>query len=127
MTMADVLKQAEAEQAVAAALGFDWPDIDGAWDKLLEELTELRRARTRAQQTEELGDLLFMLVNLARHLGVDPQQAAELGIEKFQRRFAVVKAEMAAQGLPLCAENLSQMEAAWQHAKQLERQQGDAG
>ena len=95
--------------------------MSGVWDKLQEEIRELQQAGNPAEQTEELGDLLFMLVNLARHLGVDAQQALQQGTQKFDRRFAVVCQLMQDRGLTMCAGTLPQMEAAWQLAKQQER------
>ena len=119
--MDDALKQAEQRQRAASELGFDWPNMDGVWDKLTEELEELRRAGSDAEREEELGDLLFMLVNVARHLNIDARAALLQGNEKFDRRFAVVREAMQRQGLAMTANNLPQMEAAWQHAKRLER------
>lgn len=119
--MTDALKLAQARQNEAAELGFDWPEIAGVWDKLHEEVRELQQAGTQRERIEELGDLLFMLVNLARHLDIDPQHALLQGTDKFERRFAVVCAEMHKQGLAMSADTLPQMEAAWQQAKRLER------
>ncbi|MBR9813435.1 hypothetical protein GYB61_06200 [bacterium] len=121
--MVDALKQAEARQRSAAAQGFDWPDIDGVWAKLHEEIEELQQAGNAAERAEELGDLLFMLVNLSRHLGIDPQQALADGTAKFDRRFASVCAQMREQGVAMSPETLPQMEAAWQVAKRMERTQ----
>lgn len=120
---ADTLDRARRVQDVAAQLGFDWPEVDGAWDKLAEEMEELRSASPGEQQREELGDLLFMLVNLSRHLGLDARQALEQAIGKFDARFAHVQAGMRARGLPMRADHLEAMEALWQAAKRLERGQ----
>ena len=119
--MTDALKTAEARQNAAAKLGFDWPEIAGVWDKLHEEIRELQQANSQRERIEELGDLLFMLVNLARHLNIDPQHALRQGTDKFDRRFAVVCKTMREQGVAMSAETLPQMEAAWEHAKRLER------
>jgi ATP diphosphatase len=75
----------------AANVGFDWPDAAGVWTKLDEELGELRRAAeepgNRQRMEEEMGDVLFTLANLARHLGLDAEAAAKLANRKFARRF----------------------------------------
>src|SRR5277367_2246534 len=80
------LCSALAMQIDAATQGFDWDDPAGLWDKLGEEIAELREARDPAGRIEELGDLLFMVVNLARHFGVDPGTALRQANAKFQRR-----------------------------------------
>ena len=123
---ADSLDRARQVQDAAARLGFDWPEIDGAWDKLHEEIGELQAAASDAERREELGDLLFMLVNLSRHLGVNPQAALAQATAKFERRFAHVQAGMRAQGRPMEAAELDAMEALWQAAKRLERR-GEPG
>ena len=76
----------------AAATGFDWPSADGALDKLREELDELAAASTPAELEDELGDVLFAAVNVARKHGLDPEQALQRATAKFRRRFAVVEA-----------------------------------
>ena len=84
------LTRAVKLQRRAARCGFDWPQVHGVFDKLSEELGELReavRARDQATIDEELGDLLFTVANLARHLGTDPESAARAANRKFERRF----------------------------------------
>ncbi|MBL6749391.1 MAG: MazG family protein [Nevskia sp.] len=109
-------------QRQAAAEGFDWTDAEGLWDKLAEETGELRRAASQAERAEELGDLLFMVVNLARHLGVDPRTALAAANRKFRRRFAYIMAHV--HKLPPAGDpaRLERMEALWQQAKRLERE-----
>jgi uncharacterized protein YabN with tetrapyrrole methylase and pyrophosphatase domain len=117
----DSLKQAEALQRAAAAQGFDWNALAELWPKLSEEIAELQEAvgQTPARRLDELGDLLFMVVNLARHLGVDPQAALQGANAKFQRRYAHVIAH--ADTLPPLGspERLERMEALWVEAKRL--------
>ena len=108
-------------QAKAATVGFDWDSIDGAWEKVYEELQELIEAARHGehQQTEaELGDMLFAVVNLARFLKIDPEVAILGTCEKFQRRFAFIEFRAREQGLKLNEMTLSQMDAIWNEAKQ---------
>jgi MazG family protein len=107
-------------QEKAAGVGFDWPDVAGVESKLREETDEFHRAlarRDRRAQTEELGDLLFTLVNLARHLGVDPETALHTANEKFRARFVRMERRLRAQGEALGEADLDTMEAAWQASK----------
>lgn len=109
-------------QREAAAQGFDWQDSAGLWDKLAEEIGELRAATTAAERHEELGDLLFMVLNLSRHLGCDAEAALASTNAKFASRWAHVQA-----GAPWPADphrRLAAMEARWQDAKRLERAGG---
>jgi MazG family protein len=108
----------------AAGAGFDWPDIDQVLDKVREELDELAGARTNEGQEEiegEIGDLLFTLVNVARFLKVDPEQALRRTNDKFRRRFGHVESELARRGKAVAESNLEEMEALWQEAKQTDR------
>ena len=121
--MLDALSKAAQLQRQAAAKGFDWPELDGVWAKVREELNELEQAGDdTAARYEELGDLLFAIVNLARHLKVEPTDAMIAANAKFERRFAYVEDDMAAAGKTLCAENLAAMDAAWDQAKAEERE-----
>ncbi len=104
----------------AAGAGFDWPNVDQVFDKLREELGELDQARTSGTQEDiegEIGDLLFVVVNLARFMKVDPEQALRKTNTKFRRRFAHVEDGL---GKPLKDATLEEMEALWQAAKHLE-------
>ena len=95
MAADDGLERAYAIGAHAAALGFDWPDIAGPRAKIDEELAELDEALAGAQidaVEDELGDLLFSIVNLARHAGVDPRAAIDRACGKFEARFQQVQA-----------------------------------
>lgn len=104
----------------AAGAGFDWPNVDQVFDKLREELGELDDARKTGKQEDiegEIGDLLFVVVNLARFMKVDPEQALRKTNTKFRRRFAHVEDGL---GKPLKDATLEEMEALWQAAKRLE-------
>jgi uncharacterized protein YabN with tetrapyrrole methylase and pyrophosphatase domain len=117
----DPLAEALRLQLAAAAEGFDWTDQGGLWDKLAEEIGELREAPDTAGRLEELGDLLFMVVNLSRHLGVDAAAALAAANAKFSRRYSHV-AQHLEQLPPLGdAARLQRMEALWQEAKKLEQ------
>lgn len=109
-------------QARAARVGFDWPTADGALDKLREELDELAREmemgpEPSAALAEELGDVLFSAVNLARKLGIEPEDALRRGNAKFERRFAYIEERLAATGRRPEDVTLEDMEALWQEAK----------
>jgi tetrapyrrole methylase family protein/MazG family protein len=104
----------------AAGAGFDWPNIDQVFDKLREELGELGAARESAQAKEienEIGDILFVIVNLARFLKVDPEQALRSTNAKFRSRFAHVESGLAGAGKTLQESTLEEMERLWQDAK----------
>ena len=108
----------------AARIGFDWPDAAAVWPKISEELLELRQAEQsgdRAAMQDELGDVLFAVSSLARHLGVDAEMALRGTLDKFTRRFNHVEAQMEARHGPNCRGDLLELEALWQDAKRLER------
>lgn len=109
------LLRAEKLQKRAARTGFDWPDTVGVIAKIDEELEEVRIAATQAEKEEEVGDLLFAVVNLARHLKVDPESALRAANAKFEKRFRMMEsmAGEAFAGLPLDGK-----ESLWQQAKQ---------
>jgi MazG family protein len=112
----------EAQQIArkAAGAGFDWSNVEQVLEKLREELAELDEAR-RGSSTEdvedEIGDLLFVIVNIARFLKVDPEQALRKTNAKFRRRFAHVEAGLETAGKSLEASSVDEMEALWQEAK----------
>lgn len=104
----------------AAGQGFDWPDRQGAADKLHEEIAELKEAADSGQReamTEEFGDLLFAAVNLARHLDIDAERALAAANDKFERRFRLMEQELTGGGRRLADYSLDEMELAWQAAK----------
>lgn len=117
-------------QARAARVGFDWPAPPPILDKIEEEIGELRdvlaSGAAPAAIEDELGDLLFAVVNLARRLRIDPEQALRRGCRKFDRRFRRVEALLAAQGMTPAA-GLDAMEAQWQKAKAEENDSRDRG
>ena len=114
------LKRAEKLGKRAAAVGFDWPDPAGPRDKIDEELAELalaREAGDRAHTAEELGDLLFAVVNLARHLSIDPEDALVAANRKFEHRFRAMERELTASGTDLSDLDIDTLEAHWQRNK----------
>jgi ATP diphosphatase len=107
-------------QKRAARVGFDWPDVDQVIDKITEEARELTEARatlTQAEVTEEFGDLLFVMANLARHLEIDPEAALRAANAKFIRRFQHIEQRLAGQGSSPAQSNLAEMDALWNEAK----------
>lgn len=119
------LVEAEKIGTKAAQVGFEWPSVGGVIEKLQEEAVELAEARKKASHEEmeyELGDLLFTVVNLARFLKVDPEQALRKTNARFRSRFGYVEREIAAAGETLAESSLDRMEELWQRAKIEERQ-----
>ncbi len=107
-------------QAKAAKVGFDWQDIGPVWDKITEELTELKQATASADVSateSELGDVLFSIVNLARFLAVDPETALAATNNKFIRRFAYIEATVRRQGLKWEKLTIEQLDSLWEEAK----------
>ncbi len=112
------LWRAEKIQSKAAKAGFDWPDISGALDKLEEETAELRRAVESGEGVqEELGDVLFAAVKVARFSGVDPEEALNGTCEKFISRFRAVEEGVRAQGAAMEDMPLEELTALWDKAK----------
>lgn len=120
------LWRAEKVQRKAAKAGFEWPEIDGALDKVDEEAAELRAAvRAGSNPEEELGDLLFAAVNAARFLDADPEDALNRATEKFISRFRRVEQGAQALGADMKTLPLDRLEALWQQAKQEEPHEQD--
>ena len=111
------LLYAQEMQERAAGLGYDWPDVEGVIDKLEEEAVELLNAQDDAQRREEFGDLLLVLVNLARRLGVDAEAALRAANEKFSARFARVERLAGERGVSLAALSLQGLDELWETAK----------
>ena len=108
------LMRAEKLQKRAARTGFDWPDVSGAREKIDEELAELEAADTDDAREDEMGDLLFSVVNLARKLDIDPEVALRRTNAKFERRFRIVELTG---GEGFSSLPLEEMEALWQQSK----------
>jgi ATP diphosphatase len=108
------LKRAEKLQSRAARVGFDWPDASGPRAKIDEELAEIESAATDEERAAELGDLLFSVVNYARHLKIDPEAALREAAARFERRFRKVEA---LSERPLGEMNIDELEALWKRAK----------
>ncbi len=106
------LLRAEKLQKRAARTGFDWPDAEGPLAKIAEEIEEVKAAASPQEQDEEVGDLLFAVVNWARHLGVDPEAALRRGNAKFEARFRHIETAPDFASLPL-----DEKEALWVAAK----------
>ncbi len=114
------LAYAHTLQRKAASVGFDWDDASGAVAKVAEELAELQAEIDRGDadaQREELGDLLFAVVNVARHLDVDPESTLRAGAAKFRRRIDAVEARATARGVRLSDLDLAALDGLWEEAK----------
>jgi len=107
----------------AARVGFDWRDVEGIFDKLQEEVQELKEVlsggdeRHRERLEDEIGDMLFVIVNIARYLKIDSESALKRANRKFKSRFQYMEMELANQGKTLEEASLEEMEALWQKAK----------
>lgn len=112
------LLRAQKLQSRAARVGFDWPDVAGPRGKIIEELAEVEAATSELERAEEIGDLLFAVVNYARHLGVDSEGALRAANDKFARRFAGIEDRV---GGSLTGLSLDTLEAHWQAVKVSER------
>ncbi len=112
-------------QAKAATVGFDWEKTEQVWEKVREELGELEEAYRRGDQEaiqEELGDVLFAIVNLSRFLHVNPEDALRLTVDKFSRRFRAVEEELRRRGKSAEEADLEEMDAIWENHKRLEKE-----
>ena len=118
------LWRAEKLQKKAAKVGFDWPDVSGALDKVEEELAEVRAAiGGDGDVEEEIGDLIFAVTNVSRFVKVDSERAAEKTCNKFVRRFADMEQQAKAQGKQLSELTLEEMDALWDEAKKKEHRE----
>ncbi len=115
------LMRAAKLQKRAARVGFDWPDLGGVFDKIDEEMNEVReaiRAADKDAMEDEIGDLIFAVTNLARKTGIDPEQALRRTNHKFTERFAHIERQAKIQKRDIAELSLDEMEALWQQAKQ---------
>lgn len=131
-TQADLLKnvprslpalmRASKVQGRARRVGFDWPDVSGAWDAVLKETEELKEAMAEndaAHMEEELGDLLFSVVNVSRFLNLDAEQALTVSTDKFITRFERVEALADTRGLDMSAMSIEELDDLWKEAKSM--------
>jgi tetrapyrrole methylase family protein / MazG family protein len=120
------LAASQEMQERAAHIGYDWPSIDGVLDKVHEEVVELIEAPDAAARAEELGDLLFVLVNVGRKTGIEVEGALRSANDKFRRRFRHVERSAAAQGVALRDCSFEELDALWDAAKADERREAMA-
>jgi len=121
------LAYADEMQSRAASLGYDWPDLEGVIDKIGEEAMELLAADTPEHRTEEYGDLMCVMVNMGRKLGIDPEAALRAASRKFASRFARVERFAEDRGLQLRALGLDALDELWQDAKFEEAEERSSG
>ena len=117
------LMRAQRMQARAARQGFDWREISGALDKVEEEFAELRREHEAGSEDtveDEFGDLLFSLVNVARFLHIDSEQALQHAVAKFEKRFRSVEVALQKRERSMKDSTLDELDALWDEAKQRE-------
>ena len=116
--------KSDKELKKAAKVGFDWPDVSGALDKVEEELAEVRAAiGGDGDVEEEIGDLIFAVTNVSRFVKVDSERAAAKTCNKFVRRFADMEQQAKAQGKQLSELTLEEMDALWDEAKKKEHRE----
>jgi tetrapyrrole methylase family protein/MazG family protein len=104
----------------ASQVGFDWPNIEGVLKKMDEEMEELKEAlsiRNRKRIREEIGDLLFVLVNVSRFLNIDPEEALNKALEKFISRFHYIEMSLHKGGRSFHQSNLIEMDKLWEESK----------
>jgi MazG family protein len=126
-TKAPALMEAHQLSTKAARVGFDWKDVNDIFDKLEEEIEEVREAiqthavsngeAEHARVREELGDLLFAVTNIARHMKVEPESALKLTNRKFRKRFGYIETKLGERGKALDQTDLDELEELWQEAK----------
>ena len=111
------LAASQEMQERAANIGYEWPNIEGVLDKVVEELAEIREAETAADRAEEYGDLLFVLVNVARWQGIEAEAALRAANDKFRRRFASVERQAADRSVALRDLSFAELDSLWDAAK----------
>jgi tetrapyrrole methylase family protein/MazG family protein len=115
------LAKAQKVQMKAARAGFDWPEAGDVLAKIREEISEMEVAKNSDELSEELGDLLFSIVNFARKRSLDTEDLLQTATEKFTRRFRAIETLAAERGTQLSALSLSELDRLWDEAKRLER------
>lgn len=118
------LARAQRVTERASDFGFDWPGPEQVWDKVAEELNELKTAvlsGTKSHVTEEMGDLLFSLVNLCRFLDLQAEVALNQTVDRFLRRLAHIETRIRQQRKSLAEVSLEEMDSLWEEAKKMER------
>lgn len=113
--------KAQRIQDKAKGVGFDWDNADQVWEKVLEELNEFKEAKTKEDQEDEFGDLLFSLINYARFKGIHPEDALEKTNKKFIYRFQYLETESAKDGKQMGEMTLNEMDEYWNRAKELKK------
>jgi XTP/dITP diphosphohydrolase len=113
--------KAQRIQDKARGVGFDWENSDQVWEKVLEELNEFKEAKTKEDQEEEFGDLLFSLINYARFKGIHPEDALEKTNKKFIYRFQYLETESDKDGKQMGEMTLNEMDEYWNRAKQIKK------
>lgn len=111
------LMRAEKLQKRATRIGFDWPDIEPVYEKVQEEIAEVRAARSPDELEDEIGDLIFATVNLARHHGIDPEVALRRGNDKFEKRFRSLEQLIEKDNKSPEDYNIDQLEELWRRVK----------
>jgi len=111
------LAASQSIQGRARRIGFDWPDIEGPLEKLVEEVGEFARAQNAGEREDEFGDVLFVIANIAQRLGIDAEQALRGANDKFRRRFGRLEVIASGEGLDLHAMDLPSLDALWDRAK----------
>jgi MazG family protein len=111
------LARAEKLTKRAATVGFDWPDVDAVMAKVVEETEELKTASSDAERHEEMGDLLFAIANLSRHLGIDPEAALRDANTKFTRRFHYVEDRARQDDIPMAEAGLARLDRYWNEVR----------
>lgn len=120
------LARAQSISRRAAHLGFEWPSIEPVWGKVEEEMAELKEAVAAGDKTrtgEELGDLLFTMVNIARFLDIESEEVLAQTVDRFTRRFHHIEARLRGANKDFAQSSIAEMDRYWDEAKQLEKQQ----
>jgi len=123
------LARAQSVSRRAAHLGFEWPDVKLVWEKVEEEMRELKEAAASGDRTrtgEELGDLLFTMVNLARFFAVEAEEVLARTVDRFTRRFHHIERKLGEAGKTFEQSSLAEMDALWEEAKRIEAREKNA-